>query len=326
MINKKICVGVAVALAITMSLVSPVIAATSRGGNDDTSVNLQLPQAQALAELKERLDTAVLEVESFFQQKDCLDRQLQLLQEDPSTNEVEVNSYISLVTYRLDASEELQRQLVRLTVEYNQLARELGDEDQQLLDEIGTAVQRLDQDWVRLNKENYTMGQQIKTLRALLEELSNKNLEPLDPSIADKFNKPEETEPATPTWVVPVTNYYISSPFGMRMHPILGYQRMHNGVDLACVTGTEIYATRGGTVIRAQWSDSAGYYVQIDHGDGFISEYMHMTKYVVAVGDTVTAGQLIGYVGNTGLSDGSHLHFGLSFQGGYVDPLKYVNA
>ncbi len=326
MINKKICVGVAVALAIAMSLVSPVIAATSLGTKEEASANLQLPQAETLAQLNEELNASIQEVDLFFEQKACLDQQLLLLQKDPSTNEVEVESYIGLVTYKLGASKELQKQLVALTVEYNRLARELGKDDQQLLQEIGTAVQQLDQGWVKLSKENYTMEQQVKSLQTLLDELSNKPLEPLDPDLVDKFTPPVEEEPEIVTWVVPVTGYYISSPFGMRMHPILGYQRMHNGIDMACVTGTEIRATRAGKVIRAQWSDSAGYYVQIDHGDGFVSEYMHMTKYVVSVGDSVAAGQLIGFVGSTGLSDGSHLHFGISFEGGYVDPLKYVKA
>lgn len=89
-------------------------------------------------------------------------------------------------------------------------------------------------------------------------------------------------------------------PIGMRIHPIYGTWTMHYGVDMACNEGTPIYATRSGTVISATYNDSCGNYVQIDHGDGFRSIYMHMTYYVVLPGDEVSQGQLIGYVGSTG--------------------------
>lgn len=127
------------------------------------------------------------------------------------------------------------------------------------------------------------------------------------------------------TWITPVSGYHISSPFGMRTHPILGYARMHNGVDMACAQGTPIYATRAGTVTAASYqAGGAGNYVSINHGDGFASIYMHMTHYVVSAGQSVSAGQLIGYVGSTGLSTGPHLHFGISYAGTYVNPLAYI--
>ena len=115
------------------------------------------------------------------------------------------------------------------------------------------------------------------------------------------------------TWITPVSGYKITSPFGMRKHPILGYNKMHNGIDMACAQGTPIYATRAGTVTAASYqAGGAGNYVSINHGDGFASIYMHMTHYVVSAGQNVSAGQLIGYVGSTGLSTGPHLHFGIS--------------
>lgn len=127
------------------------------------------------------------------------------------------------------------------------------------------------------------------------------------------------------TWITPVSGYKITSPFGMRLHPILGYNKMHNGIDMACAQGTPIYATRAGTVTRAAYqAGGAGNYVSINHGDGFASIYMHMTHYVVSAGQTVSAGQLIGYVGSTGLSTGPHLHFGISYAGTYVNPLAYI--
>jgi murein DD-endopeptidase MepM/ murein hydrolase activator NlpD len=126
-------------------------------------------------------------------------------------------------------------------------------------------------------------------------------------------------------WITPVSGYVLSSPFGMRMHPILGYERMHNGIDMACDEGTPIYASRGGVVAVADYqAGGAGNYVQIDHGDGYKSIYMHMTRYIVSPGQYVAPGQIIGYVGNTGLSKGNHLHFGISYNGTYVNPLEYI--
>jgi len=127
------------------------------------------------------------------------------------------------------------------------------------------------------------------------------------------------------TWVTPVSGYTLTSPFGMRLHPVLGVNRMHNGIDMACAQGTPIYATRAGTVTTAAYqAGGAGYYVSINHLDGFSSIYMHMTHYVVSAGQSVSQGQLIGYVGSTGISTGPHLHFGISYAGSYVNPLAYI--
>ena len=131
-------------------------------------------------------------------------------------------------------------------------------------------------------------------------------------------------KPSSSGWLTPVSGYTLTSPFGMRLHPVYGYYRMHNGVDLACPKGTPIYATRSGKVTTSTYGKDAGYYVSINHGDGFASVYMHMTRYVVYAGDYVSQGQLIGYVGSTGASTGPHLHFGISYNGTYVNPMNYI--
>ena len=134
------------------------------------------------------------------------------------------------------------------------------------------------------------------------------------------------------TWYTPCDYNRISSTFGMRFHPVYHYWKMHKGVDFA-IGHTPIYATRPGVVIVATtWEDSsAGYYVMIDHGDGFRSVYMHMCKRPsVSVGEFVSAGQVLGCVGSTGASTGNHLHFGISKYDPskgkyvYVNPLLYV--
>lgn len=128
------------------------------------------------------------------------------------------------------------------------------------------------------------------------------------------------------TWLTPVPYYTLTSPFGWRIHPKYGDMRFHEGVDLACAEGTSIYASRSGTVTTASYNGSMGYYVVIDHGDNYRSIYMHMTHYIVSAGQSVSAGQTIGYVGSTGDSTGPHLHFGIydKSQGCYVNPMNFI--
>ena len=127
------------------------------------------------------------------------------------------------------------------------------------------------------------------------------------------------------TWIRPCSYTMVSSPFGYRDAPTAGASTYHQGIDLAGPQGTPIYAARGGTVTTATFGSSAGNYVTINHGDGFSSVYMHMTSYVVSKGQTVSQGQLIGYMGSTGVSTGSHLHFGISLNGTYVNPANYIS-
>ena len=129
------------------------------------------------------------------------------------------------------------------------------------------------------------------------------------------------------TWLRPCSYVMVTSPFGPRdiEDQVSGASKYHQGIDLGAAEGTPIYATRTGRVSIASYSNSAGYYVSINHGDGFSSIYMHMTRYVVSSGQAVSAGQLIGYVGSTGISSGPHLHFGISKNGVYVNPAYYIN-
>ena len=125
-------------------------------------------------------------------------------------------------------------------------------------------------------------------------------------------------------WVIPCYYTRVSSPYGWRIHPVYGVQKFHSGIDLSAPSGTPIYATRSGQVTLATYSTTAGYYVTINHGDGFSSIYMHMTQYVVSYGQYVAAGQLIGYVGSTGVSTGPHLHFTINYNGSSVNPANYI--
>ena len=123
----------------------------------------------------------------------------------------------------------------------------------------------------------------------------------------------------------PMAWYYRkTSDFGHRNHPIFGQVLQHNGVDLSADTGTAIYAAYNGTVVVSTYNSSAGNYIMIDHGSGLMTVYMHCSKLLVSVGETVSKGQTIGLVGSTGNSTGPHLHFSVRLNGSYVDPKPYI--
>lgn len=125
---------------------------------------------------------------------------------------------------------------------------------------------------------------------------------------------------------LPKGSYAVTSEFGPRVHPVTGkVNTYHKGIDLGADSGTPIFAVRDGVVRVAAYEEGgAGYYVSLGHTGGYITIYMHMTHYVVSQGQSVSQGQLIGYVGNTGISTGDHLHFGISYAGTYVNPLAYI--
>lgn len=118
----------------------------------------------------------------------------------------------------------------------------------------------------------------------------------------------------------------ISSSYGYRWHPVSGEWKYHYGIDLAAYTGTPIYAVLDGVVTVAKYSETAGNYVVIDHGNGLKTEYMHASVLNVSVGQVVSAGQLLAEVGSTGRSTGPHLHFGVKLNGEYVDPYPYLEG
>lgn len=126
------------------------------------------------------------------------------------------------------------------------------------------------------------------------------------------------------TWLVPCSYTSITSPFGYRVAPTTGASTYHQGVDLDTGTGWPVYATRAGIATTA-YSASAGNYVIVDHQDGYKSIYMHLSGFSVSSGTVVSAGQQIGLTGSTGVSTGDHLHFGISYNGVYVNPCLYVN-
>jgi murein DD-endopeptidase MepM/ murein hydrolase activator NlpD len=126
-----------------------------------------------------------------------------------------------------------------------------------------------------------------------------------------------DTVPSSQGLIWPVSGP-VTSPFGYR------WGRLHAGIDIAAPSGTPIYAAASGTVVLAGWTGGYGNFTCIDHGGALATCYAHQSSYAVGSGAQVSQGQVIGYVGNTGHSFGSHLHFEVRVNGGPVDPLGYL--
>ena len=260
----------------------------------------------------------------------------------------EANSFMDLLD-RINMVEEINAS-DRRRIEQMRIASDIVNATQQSLEKEKTA---LEQTRVQLAEDEAALEEKRSESDGILHELEKKAEEyellleqseilqdDLMQEIAAKEKELKKAKydeylaklalqgqnpPSDASWISPVSGYTVTSPFGMRVHPVLGVSRMHNGIDMACAQGTPIYATRAGKVTVASYqAGGAGNYVSINHLDGFSSIYMHMTHYVVSAGQNVSQGQLIGYVGSTGLSTGPHLHFGISYAGTYVNPLAYI--
>jgi murein DD-endopeptidase MepM/ murein hydrolase activator NlpD len=122
----------------------------------------------------------------------------------------------------------------------------------------------------------------------------------------------------------PVSNAIMRSGFGARRHPILGYTKMHTGVDWATAYGTPIFASGNGIVEKAEWEGGYGKYIKLKHNNGYETAYGHMSAFAKGIepGKHVRQGQVIGFVGSTGQSTGAHVHYEILVNGRFVDPMR----
>lgn len=227
----------------------------------------------------------------------------------------ELNSTQAELDAKREEADGVIAELVAKGQEIEGLQDELESEDQDLLKQIA-----------QMEKEyNAAKHQEWLAYMATYTTVAPATTAPSGNGGNSGGNNGSSTPSSGGSWLRPCSYTYMSSPFGFRTSPTAGASSYHQGVDLAAPANTPVYATRSGIVTTTTYSGSAGYYVTINHGDGFSSIYMHLNNYVVSAGQAVSAGQLIGYVGRTGIATGYHLHFGIAYNGAYVNPCAYVS-
>lgn len=202
------------------------------------------------------------------------------------------------------ATADLEAQKLSLQVQQQELAAAM-DKAQTLLGQLDAS-----------NTDTQDLLEQAETQNGVVSE----KIDELNSAYESVVNKEQQQ------WILPIRYKNYSSPYGYRSHPTQGEAKFHSGVDLAADRGTTIVAARGGIVKIAEYLENdAGYWVLIDHGDGYESAYMHMDKYLVTAGDYVRAGQLIGYCGDSGIATGCHLHFEIRNNNRTVNPAAYID-
>ncbi len=192
--------------------------------------------------------------------------------------------------------------------------------------QLKNSKEEKDQYVKQLESDASTYEQELNELEATSRELASQ-ISQAQQSTDYSAPKPDGTAYVVGTgvygWPCP-GHGDITSEYGMRLHPVLGYYKLHTGVDIGAPEGASIVAADSGTVISAGWQGGYGNCVIIDHGSGMSTLYAHQSEILVSEGQSVRQGETIGLVGSTGYSTGAHLHFEVRVNGDPVDPMGYL--
>ncbi len=224
------------------------------------------------------------------------------------------------------------------TKEMVQLCKEQLEADKAVLDEAKAAVVEEEASVNSLlqekNNQLYAVNGDISAKEAAIKEYEaqiaqeNEEIAALEKAVAEEKARLAQENARIYNggmFAWPCPSYKrISDEYGNRMHPTLGVEKFHNGLDMAAPGGSAILAAYDGDVVAADYSSSMGNYIMIDHGSGLYTIYMHCSALYVSKGQSVTKGQNIAAVGSTGRSTGNHLHFGVRLNGSYVNPWNYL--
>ena len=242
---------------------------------------------------------------------------------------------------KLEAAEHRMWQEYKAYREYVQLCRDELELEREILDETKESVEveqrnleeLIEQKNNDILKYETDIGNKERAIQEYEAEIraEEEEIRLLENAVAEEKKKLLESNKVLSydggVFKFPLASYTrISDDYGMRIHPTLGVEQVHNGVDFAAPKGTAIYAAYDGKVVAASYSATMGNYVMIDHGDGLYTIYMHASALYVKKDDAVTRGTAIAAVGSTGRSTGNHLHFSVRLNGSYVSPWNYLGS
>ncbi len=215
---------------------------------------------------------------------------------------------------------EAQQAALQTTKEAAQAQKESQEAlRQQAQADIAARQGKIDEENATLEQWNAELQAQTETIQALEAQIA------AEKKRLQELNQPQQTyDGGAFAWPCP-SSKLVTSPFGWRMHPVLHYNRFHNGIDIGAKSGAAILAAYDGKVVSASYTSAMGNYIMIDHGDGLYTIYMHCSELYVSEGQYVIRGETIAAVGSTGISTGPHLHFSVRLNGEYMDPLNYVS-
>ncbi|MBD5532393.1 MAG: peptidoglycan DD-metalloendopeptidase family protein [Lachnospiraceae bacterium] len=212
-----------------------------------------------------------------------------------------------------EAALQTQKDSVQAEREAQQALRE------QAAIEIASKQHQIDEEKETLEQQTAKLAAQTETIEALEAQVA------AEKKRLQEANQPQQSyDGGAFAWPCPSTKT-ITSEYGWRKHPVLNYDRFHNGIDIGARHGAPILAAYDGKVVAASYTSAMGNYIMIDHGDGLYTIYMHCSQLYVAEGTYVVRGEQIAAVGATGLVTGAHLHFSVRLNGEYVNPLNYVS-
>ncbi len=267
---------------------------------------------------------------------DLLDK-IDVIQEIAKADQLMLQKMAEISAQIATEREELEQQLAELDTTRQELnAQEQELEAQRteadgLLADMLAAYEEMNADYEQNIADEAELSAQIaKSEAAYYEALSKEEAARIAEqnrknNNASSSNSNSSGSTSTGGWLYPLPyQCQVTDSYGYRTHPLTGKYSWHNGVDFGAAAGTAILATKSGTVTTAAYAEAWGYYVVINHGDGYSSLYAHQPSLSVSVGQYVTQGQTIGYVGSTGWSTGPHLHFTIYYNGSDVNPFNYI--
>lgn len=275
----------------------------------DANQNVMQSQIDDQATLEEREVQVVQEQEEVQSVKEQLD----IDRNNLIAQRMEAENKIIQIAEQLDVTAEERESFVT-----EQLL--LADRTSALNEELLIEQQRIEEEQQRAEAERREAEARAQA-EAESREVSSETNPDLNNESETNSNEVSTSSSET-GWLLPASGR-VTSPFGWRTHPIYGDQRFHSGIDIA--GSGSILAARSGIVTEAAYHNSMGYYIRINHGDGYESAYLHMQpNLLVSPGQNVSQGQQIGTMGTTGDSTGVHLDFRINKNGTYVDPAPYI--